>query len=159
MAKSSAGILLYRWRRSRLEVFLVHPGGPFWARKDLGAWTIPKGEFAAGEDALLAARRELLEETGISVDGEFIALAPIRQKGGKIVHAFAIRGDADPAAIASNRFVIEWPPRSGRQQEFPEVDRAGWFELAEAEQKLLASQRCLLAELAGLLGKAPDDAQ
>ena len=159
MAKSSAGILLYRWRRSRLEVFLVHPGGPFWARKDLGAWTIPKGEFAAGEDALLAARRELLEETGISVDGEFIALAPIRQKGGKIVHAFAIRGDADPAAIASNRFVIEWPPRSGRQQEFPEVDRAGWFELAEAEQKLLASQRGLLAELAGLLGKAPDDAQ
>jgi predicted NUDIX family NTP pyrophosphohydrolase len=159
MAKSSAGILLYRWRRSRLEVFLVHPGGPFWARKDLGAWTIPKGEFAAGEDALLAARRELLEETGISVDGEFIALAPIRQKGGKIVHAFAIRGDADPAAIASNRFAIEWPPRSGRQQEFPEVDRAGWFELAEAEQKLLASQRGLLAELAGLLGKAPDDAQ
>ena len=159
MAKSSAGILLYRWRRSRLEVFLVHPGGPFWARKDLGAWTIPKGEFAAGEDALLAARRELLEETGISVDGEFIALAPIRQKGGKIVQAFAIRGDADPAGIASNRFVIEWPPRSGRQQEFPEVDRAGWFELAEAEQKLLASQRGLLAELARLLGKAPDDAQ
>lgn len=154
MAKTSAGMLLYRWRRSRLEVFLVHPGGPFWARKDAGAWTIPKGEFAPGDDPLAAARREFAEETGLALTGEPVALQPVRQAGGKIVHAFALEGDADPAAIASNRFVIEWPPRSGRQQEFPEVDRAGWFGLAEARRKLLASQHGLLDQLLAMTGPA-----
>ena len=157
MAKTSAGLLLYRHRGGRLEVFLVHPGGPFWANKDLGAWSLPKGEFAAGEDPLAAARREFEEETGFAVAGAAVALTPVRQKGGKVVHAFALAGDVDPAAIDSNRFTIEWPPRSGRQQAFPEVDRAGWFGLAEARQKLLDSQRGLLQELADLL-KAPDDA-
>jgi len=151
MARSSAGILLYRWREGRLEVLLVHPGGPFWARKDAGAWSIPKGELADGEDPLLAARRELAEETGLAVDGEFLALTPIRQKGGKMVHGFALEGDCDPAAIRSNSFVIEWPPRSGRQRAFPEIDRAGWFGLAEARQKILASQAGLLDELERLL--------
>jgi len=142
---------LYRWREGRLEVLLVHPGGPFWARKDAGAWSIPKGELADGEDPLLAARRELAEETGLAVDGEFLALTPIRQKGGKMVHGFALEGDCDPAAIRSNSFVIEWPPRSGRQRAFPEIDRAGWFGLAEARQKILASQAGLLDELERLL--------
>jgi predicted NUDIX family NTP pyrophosphohydrolase len=152
MAKTSAGIVLYRWRESRLEVFLVHPGGPFWARKDDGAWTIPKGEFAPGADALAAARREFTEETGLALAGEAVALQPIRQAGGKVVHAFALEGDADPGAIASNRFTLEWPPRSGRQQAFPEVDRAGWFGLAEARRKLLASQHGLLNQLLALIG-------
>ena len=154
MAKTSAGILLYRWRQSALEVFLVHPGGPFWANKDRDAWTIPKGEFAPGDDPLAAARREFAEETGLALTGEPVALQPIRQAGGKVVHAFALEGDADPAAIASNRFVIEWPPRSGRQQEFPEIDRAGWFGLAEARLKLLASQHGLLDQLLALTGSA-----
>ena len=154
MAKTSAGILLYRWRRSGLEVFLVHPGGPFWAGKDQGAWTIPKGEFAAAEEPLAAARREFAEETGFAPDGEAVALQPIRQAGGKLVQAFAIEGEADPARLESNRFVIEWPPRSGRRQAFPEVDRAGWFGLAEARQKLLASQHGLLDQLVALTGPA-----
>jgi predicted NUDIX family NTP pyrophosphohydrolase len=154
MAKTSAGILLYRWREGRLEVFLVHPGGPFWARKDEGAWTIPKGEFAPGDDPLAAARREFAEETGLAPAGAALALQPIRQAGGKVVHAFALEGDADPGAIASNRFTLEWPPRSGRQQAFPEVDRAGWFGLAEARQKLLASQHGLLDQLLALIGPA-----
>jgi len=152
MAKTSAGILLYRWRESRLEGFLVHPGGPFWARKDDGAWTIPKGEFAPGDDALAAARREFTEETGLALAGEAVALQPIRQAGGKGVHAFALEGDADPAAIASNHFTLEWPPRSGRQQAFPEIDRAGWFGLAAARRKLLASQHGLLDQLLTLIG-------
>jgi predicted NUDIX family NTP pyrophosphohydrolase len=157
MAKTSAGLLMYRRNRGRLEVFLVHPGGPFWANKDRGAWSIPKGECAAGEDLLAAARREFAEETGFCPAGEAIALTPVRQKGGKIVHAFALKGDADPAAIRSNRFALEWPPRSGRQQEFPEVDRAGWFDLVEAEQKLLEGQRGLLRQVADRLAEAPDD--
>ena len=154
MAKTSAGILLYRWRRSGLEVFLVHPGGPFWAGKDQGAWTIPKGELAAAEEPLAAARREFAEETGFAPDGEAVALQPIRQAGGKLVQAFAIEGEADPARLESNRFVIEWPPRSGRRQAFPEVDRAGWFGLAEARRKLLASQHGLLDQLVALTGPA-----
>lgn len=158
MAKASAGVLLYRRRDGRLEVFLVHPGGPFWARRDAGAWSIPKGELAPGEDPEAAARRELAEETGIAAAGAAIALTPIRQKGGKLVHAFALAGDADPARLVSNRFVIEWPPRSGRQQEFPEIDRAAWFELAEAREKLLESQRGLLEELACRLRRASHDA-
>jgi predicted NUDIX family NTP pyrophosphohydrolase len=153
MAKTSAGLLLYRWREGRLEVFLVHPGGPFWARKDQGAWSIPKGEFTPGEDPLVAARRELEEETGLLPEGAFVALTPLRQAGGKIVHAFALEGDCDPAAIRSNSFTIEWPPRSGERREFPEVDRAAWFGQAEAQRKILKSQRGLLEELALLLSR------
>jgi predicted NUDIX family NTP pyrophosphohydrolase len=134
-----------------LEVLLVHPGGPFWSKRDLGAWSIPKGEYEAGEDPLVAARREFAEETGIVPEGEFLALKPLRQAGGKIVHAFAFEGDCDPITIVSNTFVMEWPPRSGRQREFPEVDRAAWFPLEEAKKKLLAAQVPLIEELARLL--------
>jgi predicted NUDIX family NTP pyrophosphohydrolase len=153
MAKTSAGLLLYRRRGDRLEVLLVHPGGPFWARKDEGAWSIPKGELMGGEDPLMAARREVEEETGLVPDGTFVALTPLRQAGGKIVYAFALEGDCDPAAIRSNSFTIEWPPRSGKRREFPEVDRAAWFPLAEARRKILKSQRGLLEQLALLLSR------
>ena len=153
MAKTSAGTLLYRRRGDGLEVFLVHPGGPFWARKDLGAWSIPKGEFTAGEDPRVAARREVAEETGLVPDGVFVALAPLRQAGGKIVHAFALEGDCDPAKIRSNSFTIEWPPRSGERREFPEVDRAAWFALADARRKILKSQLGLLEQLVELLNR------
>jgi predicted NUDIX family NTP pyrophosphohydrolase len=154
MAKTSAGLLLYRRRGDRPEVFLVHPGGPFWARKDEGAWSIPKGEFTAGEDPLMAARREVEEETGLVPDGTFVALTPLRQAGGKIVYAFALEGDCDPAAIRSNSFTIEWPPRSGQQRAFPEVDRAAWFALAEAQRKILKSQLGLLEQLVELLSRS-----
>ena len=154
MPKQSAGLVMYRRRGGALEVFLVHPGGPFWAKKDQGAWSIPKGEYEADEDPLLAARREFAEETGLAPEGEFVALAPVRQRGGKVVRAFAIEGDVDPQAIRSNTFVMEWPPRSGRQQEFPEVDRAGWFPLDEAKQKILAAQVALIEELAQLLAQS-----
>jgi predicted NUDIX family NTP pyrophosphohydrolase len=147
MPRISAGLLPYRWQDGELEVFLVHPGGPFWARKDDGAWSIPKGEIGPDEAPIAAARREFGEETGLAVDGEVIALTPIRQAGGKLVHAFAIAADLDPAAIRSNRFTMEWPPRSGEQREFPEIDRAGWFGLEAAREKLLASQVRLLDEL------------
>jgi len=145
--KQSAGVLLWRRRSSAIEVFLVHPGGPFWARKDAGAWSIPKGEFGAGEDPRAAALREFEEETGFSVAGELVAMKPLRQPGGKLVHAFAAAGDCDADKISSNNFSMEWPPRSGKQQEFPEVDRAGWFDLAEARKKLLRGQRGFLDEL------------
>ena len=145
--KKSAGILLYRWRAGELEVLLVHPGGPFWARKDAGAWSIPKGEIADGEDALAVAKREFREETGFPVEGEFAALAPIVQRGGKTVHAYAVEGDLDVGQLRSNTFSLEWPPRSGRRQEFPEVDRGGWFDLAAARAKLLEAQRPLIDEL------------
>lgn len=140
MSKQSAGVLLFRHRNGVLEVFLVHPGGPFWARKDDGAWSIPKGEIDPGEDALAAARRELAEETGLTVDGAFLPLAPVKQKSGKIVNAWATRGDADPGTITSNTFMHQ-----GR--EYPEVDRAAWFSLAEARRKLLPGQVPLLDEL------------
>jgi predicted NUDIX family NTP pyrophosphohydrolase len=151
MPKQSAGLLLFRRRASALEVLLVHPGGPFWAKKDQGAWSIPKGEYEPGEDPLVAARREFAEETGIVPEGDFVTLKPLRQAGGKLVHAFALEGDCDPEAIRSNTFVMEWPPRSGRRQEFSEVDRAGWFTLEEAQRKLLAGQVPLIQELARLL--------
>ena len=154
MTKVSAGLLLYRRLPGRLEVFLVHPGGPFWARKDSAAWSIPKGEAAPGEDLLACARREFFEETGHSPAGEVRALPPIRQAGGKLVHAFALEGDIDPAQVRSNRFSMEWPPRSGRQQEFPEVDRGDWFDLATARSKLHKGQVALLDALEGLLGDA-----
>jgi predicted NUDIX family NTP pyrophosphohydrolase len=143
---SSAGILVYR-RRSRVEVLLVHPGGPFWAKKDDGAWSIPKGEFAEGEDPADAARRELAEETGLVVAGELRPLGRVTQAGGKVVHAWAVEADVDAAAIRSNTFSMEWPPRSGRMQQFPEVDRAAWFSIDEARVKLLPAQRAFLDRL------------
>jgi predicted NUDIX family NTP pyrophosphohydrolase len=143
----SAGLLLYRVRKAALEVFLVHPGGPFWAKKDLGAWSIPKGEIQAGEDGLDAAKREFCEETGIVPQGDCIALAPLRQAGGKRVHAWAVRGDCDAQAITSNTFSMEWPPRSGQRREFPEVDRAEWFALDTAKEKILKGQVGFLQEL------------
>ena len=151
MAKLSAGLLLYRRRGGALELFLVHPGGPFWAKKDAGAWSIPKGETDPEEDHLAAARREFAEETGLQADGRFLPLTPIRQSGGKIVHAFALEGDFDPSTIQSNSFEIEWPPRSGRKRSFPEIDRAAWFSLDEARQKINPAQRALLDELQAML--------
>jgi len=151
MPKQSAGLLLFRESHGAIEVLLVHPGGPFWARKDAGAWSIPKGEFDAGEEPLTAARREFEEETGQAVTGEFIALQPVRQPSGKIVHAWAVRADFDPARLRSNTFTIEWPPKSGRSREFPEVDRAAWFTLDEARKKIQPGQRPLLDQLEALL--------
>jgi predicted NUDIX family NTP pyrophosphohydrolase len=151
MAKQSAGLLLYRVRQAAPEVFLVHPGGPFWVKKDTGAWSIPKGEAEPDEDLLARARREFTEETGFAVDGEFRPLAPVRQSGGKIVHAWAVEGDCDAAAIKSNTFDLEWPPRSGRVQAFPEVDHAQWFALAAAREKINRAQLGLIDELERLL--------
>jgi predicted NUDIX family NTP pyrophosphohydrolase len=151
MAKHSAGLLLYRRRRGELEVFLVHPGGPFWAKKDAGAWSIPKGEYRPDEDPLAAARREFREETGFSVAGEFIPLTALKQPSGKIIRAWAVEGDLDAAAVCSNTFTLEWPPRSGRQQEFPEVDRAAWLTLTAAREKISKGQVGFLDEL-GRLG-------
>ena len=147
MPKKSAGLLLYRNPGPSLEVFLVHPGGPFWAKKDDGAWSIPKGEFAEDEDALAAAKREFHEETGASIDGAFARLGPIKQPGGKIVHAWSLEADIDASAIRSNTFSLGWPPRSGKSREFPEVDRAAWFTLPAARTKILKSQLPLLDQL------------
>jgi len=148
---SSAGLLLYRIRHAAIEVLLVHPGGPYWKTKDDGAWSIPKGEFSPAEDPLVAARREFFEETGVAIEGDLRALTPIQQPGGKIVHAWAVEGDLDPTTIVSNTFEIEWPPRSGRLQSFPEIDRAAWFALPEATRKILRGQVPLLEELAQML--------
>lgn len=147
MPKTSAGLLLYRLRNGLLEFLLVHPGGPFWKNKDAGAWTIPKGELADNEEPLAAAVREFEEELGFKPTGSFIELAPIKQKGGKIVHAWAVEGDCDPAQIKSNTFTMEWPPKSGKQAEFPEVDRAEFFKLGEAKEKINQAQIPLLEEL------------
>jgi predicted NUDIX family NTP pyrophosphohydrolase len=144
MAKRSAGLLMYRRRNSTLEVFLVHPGGPFWAKKDLGAWSIPKGEYAEGEDPLEAARREFTEETGFTAEGDFLDLGTIRQAGGKLVSVWAIEGDCDPSQLRSNTCTIEWPPRSGRQLEIPEVDRAAWFPIDEVRERILQSQTAVI---------------
>ena len=142
---------MYRRRDSVLEVFLVHPGGPLWTNKDAGAWGIPKGTFESAEDPLDAARREFSEETGAPIDGEFQALTPCRLKSGKLLHAFAIEGNVDETALRSNLFSMEWPPRSGKHQSFPEVDRGAWFALAEALVKIHDGQRPLLLELERLL--------
>jgi predicted NUDIX family NTP pyrophosphohydrolase len=147
MPKKSAGLLLYRYAKSGLEVLLVHPGGPFWAKRDEGAWSIPKGEFDDAEDPLAAAQREFREETGVTVSGEFQALAPIRQAGGKVVYAWIAQIDLDPSAIKSNTFSIEWPPRTGKKREFPEIDRAEWFAIDSARRKILKSQAALLDQL------------
>ncbi len=148
--KNSAGLLLYR-RRGELELFLVHPGGPFWAKKDIGSWTIPKGEIIEGEEPLEAAKREFFEETGFEINGNFQPLNAIKQAGGKIVQAWAIEADCDPAQLQSNRFAMEWPPKSGKTRDFPEVDRAGWFTLAEARTKILGGQIALIDQLASVL--------
>lgn len=142
----SAGILAFR-QRSGLEVLLGHPGGPFWARKDDGAWTIPKGLVEAGDDLVAAARREFTEETGLVAEGNMIELMPVAQKSGKLVHAFAVERDFDLSQFASNTFALEWPPKSGRRQSFPEIDRIAYFALSTAQLKIIAYQLPLLAEL------------
>jgi predicted NUDIX family NTP pyrophosphohydrolase len=152
MPKQSAGLLLYRRKNQTLEVFLVHPGGPFWAKKDQGAWSIPKGEYSAPEEPLAAARREFQEETGFAIAGDFVELGTIRQAGGKLVSAWALEGDCDPAALISNLTQIEWPPRSGKIIEIPEVDRGAWFSLQEARDCLLQSQTTFLDRLVEKLG-------
>ncbi|TGQ64181.1 NUDIX domain-containing protein [Mesorhizobium sp. M00.F.Ca.ET.186.01.1.1] len=154
MAKRSAGLLIYRRGGHGIRVLLVHPGGPFWAKKDDGAWSIPKGLVDEDEDELAAARRETEEEIGIEIDGPFARLGAYKQPGGKTVIAWAVEApaDIDAAAITSNSFTMEWPPRSGSMQEFPEVDRAGWFTLPDAEVKILQGQRPMLADLARQLG-------
>jgi len=152
MAKQSAGVLLYRKISDQLQVFLVHPGGPFYINKDNGSWSIPKGEFLDDEDPLVAAKREFFEETGQAIDGNFIRLAPIQQKGGKRVYAWAIEGDINHETIASNTFEMEWPPRSGKNKSFPEIDRAGWFSVDEAKVKINAAQMGLVEELVVSVG-------
>ena len=147
MAKKSAGILLYRIQNKDPEVFLVHPGGPFWAKKNDGAWSIPKGEFEDNEDPLDAAKREFEEETGLKISGKFIQLEPIKQKSGKIVFAWAVEGNIDPAIIKSNSFEIEWPPASGKMRSFPEIDKAEWFNLIESKKKINSGQSALINEL------------
>ena len=155
MAKISAGILLFRRRPAGLEVMLVHPGGPFWARKDAGAWSIPKGLVNEGEDWRAAAKREFLEETGTAIDGDFLDLGQHKQPGGKTIVAFAREGDFDPASLESNTFSIEWPPHSGRMAEFPEIDRAAWFSIDEAMEKAVRGQRPIIAALVEKLGLEP----
>jgi predicted NUDIX family NTP pyrophosphohydrolase len=151
MMRASAGLLLYRREGDELEVFLAHPGGPFWKHKDAGAWTIPKGEIAADEEPLAAAQREFQEETGLVPTGPFLELGSIRQKAGKIVHAWAWQGDADPDMIHSNLCLVEWPRGSGRQIEVPEVDRCQWFPMRAAREKINPAQTELLDRLQALL--------
>jgi predicted NUDIX family NTP pyrophosphohydrolase len=152
MPRISAGLLMYRFHEYELQVLLAHPGGPFFANKDEGSWTIPKGEIEPGEDTIEAAKREFQEETGIVPTGSFIALSPIQQKGGKIVHAWAFEGDCDPTAVVSNTFTMEWPPKSGRQMAFPEMDRADFFGVPEAMRKIKAGQDALITELQRIVG-------
>lgn len=149
--KISAGILLYRYVAHELQLLLVHPGGPFWKKKDDGAWSIPKGEMNAGEDALLAALREFEEETGVALQGHFLALPPVKQNSAKTVYAFALEKDMDVSAIKSNAIEMEWPPRSGKKIAVPEVDRAAWFPEAIARKKIIPGQLKLLDALVGQL--------
>ena len=153
--KRSAGILAYRWRDGAPELFLVHPGGPFWKNKADGAWSIPKGEIDPDEDPLMAARREFREETGQAIDGAFTPLDPVKIASGKVIEAWAIEHDLDAAAITSNSFEIEWPPRSGKKQAFPEVDRAAWFPAAEALRKINKGQAPLITQVLKTLGIPP----
>ena len=150
MAKESAGLLLFRRRATDMEVLLVHPGGPFWAKKDQGAWTIPKGEIGPQEDPLEAALRETNEELGVTIEGDFIPLAPVRQKSGKIIHAWAVEGDFEITDLRSNTFEMEWPPKSGELKSFPEIDKAAWYDLVQARVKINPGQKPLLDELAQL---------
>ncbi len=155
MPDISAGLLLYRKKGRLLEVFLVHPGGPFWARKDLGVWSVPKGLVEEGENMLDAAKREFHEETGFTAAGPFLPLSPVKLRSGKTVHAWAAEGDVDPQAMKSNSFSMEWPPRSGKTQTFPEADRGSWYTLEEAAARISPGQAPLLEELRLLLG--PDN--
>ena len=156
MPQRSAGILLYRRKVGSIEVLLVHPGGPFWARKDEGAWSIPKGGYEPGEDPLAAAKREFAEETGSQVRGEPTALGSFRQSHAKIVDVWAVEGDFDPAGLISNTFAMEWPPRSGRMLEVPEVDRAEWFTPEDASRKILKGQRPVIEALLRYLDRAKE---
>jgi predicted NUDIX family NTP pyrophosphohydrolase len=151
MSARSAGILLYRRHQGELQVFLVHPGGPYYARKDQGVWSIPKGEYGPEEDALDAAQRELLEETGFAANGPYMTLTPVRQANGKLVQAWAAAGDVDPTQLRSNLFSLEWPPGSGKMRDFPEVDRGAWFSAAQAREKIIAGQAPLLDQLLAAL--------
>ena len=153
MPKQSAGILLHRVASGRVEVFLVHPGGPFWAKKDDGAWSIPKGEFVSGEELLEAAKREFQEETSFTIEGTFIPLNPVKQPGGKIVYAWAVEGDIDAGAIRSNTFLMEWPKGSAKTKSFPEIDKADWFDLDTAKTKIIKGQLGLLEQLARKLSQ------
>jgi predicted NUDIX family NTP pyrophosphohydrolase len=155
MTARSAGILLYRQHHGEWQVFLAHPGGPYWVHKDIGAWTIPKGEYHDGEDPLQAAQREFMEETGFSAQAPFIPLEPVRQGNGKWVSAWAAEGEIDPTKLRSNLFSIEWPPHSGNMQQFPEVDRGAWFSLAEARVKMIAGQAPLLDQLLTIISNLP----
>ena len=148
MPKFSAGLLLFRRGGGSLEVFLVHPGGPFWQKKDWGAWSIPKGEYQQGDDPIFAARREFREETGFDLDGDLIGLGTIKQPGGKQVSAWALEGDCSPESLRSNSFSMEWPPKSGQTREFPEVDRGAWFPLEEARRRITQGQAGFLDRLA-----------
>jgi predicted NUDIX family NTP pyrophosphohydrolase len=159
MPKVSAGLLMYRTRDGDFEFLLAHPGGPFWKDRDAGAWTIPKGEIQPGEDPLATAQREFEEEVGFKPRGNFIALAPITQKSGKIVHAWAFEGDCDPSRIKSNSFKMEWPPRSGRFEDCPEVDRADFFRMEEAKTRINPAQIALLEELKRKLSPEPGSAR
>jgi predicted NUDIX family NTP pyrophosphohydrolase len=145
--KISAGILFYRRRDGRVEVLLAHPGGPFWKRKDLGAWSIPKGECQAGEDPMAAARREFEEETGLRLQSELTPLGEVKQAGGKVVRAWAVEGDCEASAMHSNTFQLEWPPKSGKIQQFPEIDRFEWFSLDAARERLVSAQAAFLERL------------
>ncbi|MFO7853333.1 MAG: NUDIX domain-containing protein [Bacteroidota bacterium] len=147
MAKKSAGILLYRFNRGIFEVLIVHPGGPYWAKKDEGAWSIPKGEFEDDEDPLEAAIREFNEELGLEIKGDFIPLTPVKQRSGKTVYAYAIEKDFDPSGFTSNTFSLEWPPNSGKMKEFPEIDKAGWYDFETGKRKLNEAQATIIEEL------------
>jgi predicted NUDIX family NTP pyrophosphohydrolase len=147
MTKKSAGLLMYRRRNGKLEIMLVHPGGPFWVKKDLGSWSIPKGEYTNEEEPLEVAKREFQEETSFKAEGKFMVLTPIKQPSGKLITIWAFEGDCDASKIKSNTFTMEWPPRSGKQQEFPEVDRAAWFTISVAKKKIIKGQTGFIDEL------------
>jgi predicted NUDIX family NTP pyrophosphohydrolase len=151
MAKRSAGLLMYRRKQDEIEVFLVHPGGPYWANKDQGAWTIPKGEYGDDEEPFAAAQREFFEETGFAAEGEFLSLGEVRQRSGKLVTAWAFLGDCDPTQLKSNTCEIEWPPKSGRRLQIPEIDRGRWFTMDEAREHIRAELNELLLRLGGLI--------
>lgn len=156
MARLSAGLLMFRRTNNSLEVFLVHPGGPFWQKKDLGAWSLPKGEYEDGEDPLVAAKREFVEETGINPMGDYVSLEALKQPSGKVITAWAFEGNCNPAEIRSNTFALEWPPKSGKIQKFPEIDRAGWFSIEDARARLIKGQLGFLETLLKRLPFVPE---
>lgn len=155
MGKVSAGLVMYRIRDGQLQFLLVHPGGPFWAKKDVGAWFIPKGEVNPGEDLLQGAKREFAEETGLSVEASFVALGSVKHKSGKTVYAWAFHGDCDPNTIKSNTFTLEWPPKSKQKRQFPEIDRAAFLTLEQAQTKMHPDEFALLQRLSETLARTP----